>query len=270
MTDFGLIGHPVGHSMSKIMHEAAFDYLGLELTYGLYDVESKDLKLFMDNAVFSGLNVTIPLKQDIIRHMGELSREALIIGSVNTVEFGKKLIGHNTDVFGFMKMLESADVSPLDNSFLVFGAGGAGRAIAFKLAMEKSRVYVYDVDAQRAKNLKHDIMQRLKVNIEVADSIEETMKKADVIVNATPLGMHPGIDRTPVKARLLNPTHTVADIVYNPIKTRLVMEAERAGCKTVSGLDMLVHQGAQALRIWLDIEPPIDIMEEAVIKCLKA
>jgi len=265
MTDFGLIGHPVEHSMSRFMHEAVFSELGLDHTYGLFDVKPDELPLFMKNAVFKGLNVTIPLKTDIVEFMGELSPEALMIGSVNTIEFADKLVGHNTDVLGFMKMLGSIDIDARDSTFLVLGAGGAGRAITFKLAMEKSRVYSYDVDPERCAALTGDILKKTGVKVEQAASIEEGISRVDVLVNATPVGMYPNIDDTPVSSKLLNPALTVVDIIYNPVKTRLIAQAHAKGCKTVGGVGMLVHQGAEALRIWLGIDPPIDIMEKAVL-----
>ena len=268
MTEFGLIGHPVSHSMSKIMHEAAYKSLGLEYSYGLYDVEVDELKLFMENAVFKGLNVTIPLKTEVIKYLDELSKEAMVIGAVNTIEFRNKLIGHNTDVLGFMKLMESSNISVEDKSFLVLGAGGAGRAITFKLAMEGARTYCYDIKSSKTVELAKDVIEKAGVRIEPTQSIEETLKKVDVVINATPIGMHPNIDFTPIPKKFLTPVHTVVDIIYTPKRTRLLMEAEKVGCDTVGGVGMLVHQGAEAFKIWLGQKPPVDEMEEAVNKAL--
>ena len=251
------------------MHEAAYKSLGLDYTYGLYDVTDDELKLFMENAVFKGINVTIPLKTEVIQYLDELSKEAMIIGSVNTIEFGKKIIGHNTDVLGFMKILEDADINVKNKNFLVLGAGGAGRAITFKLAMEGARTYCFDITGNRAKNLANDVIEKVGVRVEPTESIEETMKKVDVVVNATPIGMYPHIDATPIPKKFLTPVHTVVDIIYTPRKTRLLMEAENIGCDTVGGLGMLVHQGAEAFKIWLKQTPPVDEMQKAVEKALQ-
>jgi shikimate dehydrogenase len=271
MTDFGLIGHPVSHSMSKIMHEAAFDKLGLDYTYGLFDTQEHELKLFMDNAKFRGLNVTIPLKVAVLDFLDELSEEAKLIGSVNTIEFIEdKKVGHNTDVLGFMKCLEEAEVDVLDMTFLVLGVGGAGRGIVYKLAMEKARVYVFDVDQRKCKALAEEVLKKVGVRVEpiILDEIEQKMHNVDVLVNATPVGMHPNVDKIPIPSKLMHQALTVVDIVYNPVETKLLKEAGERGCKTVNGVGMLVHQGAEAQKIWLDNKPPIDVMKEAVLKNL--
>ncbi|MFH0862595.1 MAG: shikimate dehydrogenase [Candidatus Altiarchaeota archaeon] len=269
MTDFGLIGHPVAHSMSKVMHEAAFRELGLEYTYSLFDVTEGELGLFIENADFRGLNVTVPLKVAAAKHMRELSNDAAVIGAVNTIEFADGRIGHNTDGIGFIRALEEADVGVDDATFLVLGAGGAGRSIVFKLAMEKARVYVHNRDAKKALELSKDVMTRLSVRVEPVDDIASVMKDVDVLVNATSVGMEPKVDETPVRKKFLHPAITVVDIVYNPQNTRLLLQAKHLGCKTVDGTGMLVHQGAEALRIWLDVEPPIEARREAVLEELK-
>ncbi|MFH1055114.1 MAG: shikimate dehydrogenase [Candidatus Altiarchaeota archaeon] len=265
MTDFGLIGHPVKHSMSKVMHEAAFKELGLDYTYGLFDVNVGELKLFMDNAVFKGLNVTVPLKVEAAKYMDELSDDATLVGAVNTVEFRKGRIGHNTDVTGFMESMREAYIDVDEGTFLVIGSGGAGRSIVFRLAKEKARVYIFDKDYDKASKLAQDVLQKTGVMVEPVYGVVDAIRDVDVLVNATPVGMHPNVDESPIQSNLLNPMLTVVDIVYNPVETKLIMEAKKAGCRTVDGVGMLVHQGAQALRIWLDVEPPIEVMRQAVL-----
>ena len=255
--------------MSKIMHEAAFKELGLNHTYGLYDVQEADLKLFMEDADFKGLNITIPLKTAAVQYMDELSKEAVIIGSINTVEFADdKLIGYNTDVLGFMKCLQEADVDVKNKNFLILGAGGAGRGIVFKLAMEHHRVYSYDTDSEKSSKLCKDVLQKVGVKVEQAQDISDIIGNVDILVNATPVGMHPNIEKTPLVSKYLSPAITVVDIVYNPVETRLLRQARERGCDTVSGIGMLVHQGAEALKIWLDVEPPIEVMKKAVLRKL--
>ena len=263
-----MVGHPVSHSMSKVMHEAAFRELGLDHTYGLFDVTENELKLFMESRKFMGLNVTIPLKTAVVAYLDELSPDAALIGSVNTIEYGGKRIGHNTDVIGFMKSLEDAEVEVSGMTFLVLGAGGAGRGIVFKLAMSNARVYCYDKDSVKAAALANDVYRKVGVRVESVAEIADAIRKADVLVNATPVGMHPKVDESPVMAKLLHPALTVVDIVYNPPETRLLKQAADRGCKTVNGVSMLVYQGAEALSIWLDVKPPIEAMREAVLSNL--
>ena len=256
--------------MSKVMHEAAFRQLGLEYTYGLFDVTEDELGLFMENADFRGLNVTVPLKVAALKHMKELSREAAVIGAVNTIEFKDGRIGHNTDATGFIRSLEEAGVDVGDMTYLVLGAGGVGRSIVFKLAMEKARVYVHNRDALKAQELADEVLKRLSVRAEPVEKVADVMRNVDVLVNATSVGMHPNPDATPISKDLLNPALTVVDVVYNPLETRLLREAKEKGCRTVDGTGMLVHQGAQALNIWLGVKPPIEVMREAVIAELKS
>lgn len=260
------------HSMSKIMHEAAFAYMGLEHTYGLFDVTPEELPLFMENAYFLGLNVTIPLKVAIMEYVDELATEAKLIGSVNTLRYdrikeGFRTVGFNTDVLGLMKCLMEAEVDVLDETFLVLGAGGAGRGIVYKLAMEKARVYNFDVDENKSANLAQEVLHKLDVRVEAVnlEGIKEIIKNVDVLVNATPVGMHPNVDKSPVPSEILHPGLTVVDIVYNPVETKLIRQAQKKDCKTVSGVGMLVHQGAEAQRIWLKNDPPIDVMRAAVL-----
>jgi len=270
MTDFGLIGHPVGHSMSKVMHEAAFRHLDLEYTYGLFDVEEEELRLFMDNANFLGLNVTIPLKTAVAGYMDELSREASLIGAVNTVEFkDKRKVGYNTDSIGFARSLHEAGIDINDQTFLVLGTGGAARGIAFKLAMEKARVYLYGRNTEKLKSLSEDVLDKVGVRVEPVGSIGDVIRKVDVLVNATSMGMYPNINESPVPSDLLYPLLKVVDVVYNPLETKLLADARALGCDTVDGAGMLVHQGAESLRIWLGIEPPIEVMRQAVLDSLR-
>lgn len=255
--------------MSKVMHEAAFRELGLDHTYGLFDVTPEDLELFMENANFRGLNVTIPLKVAVVRFVDELSRDAAIIGSVNTIEFGGQKIGHNTDAAGFIKALEEEGVDVKDQTFLVMGAGGAGRAITFKLALEKARAYNFDKDSAKSKALSSEVLKKVGVRVESVGGVEDVIRKVDVVVNATPVGMRPNMDDSLVPKGLLHDALTVVDIVYNPLETRLLREAKAAGCKTVGGAGMLVHQGAEALRIWLKVDPPVEAMRRAVLDNLR-
>jgi len=255
--------------MSKAMFTAAFRELGLDYSYGLFDVEEDDLRLFIENANFKGLNVTIPLKVRVLDYMDELSDDARLVGAVNTIEFGKGgLIGHNTDADGFMKLLADEGVDVRGMNYLVLGSGGAARAIVFKLAFGGARVYVNDRKPERAQALADEVLRKTDIRVEAAE-LKERIGGVDVIVNATAAGMSPNVDETPVPREALNPSLTVVDIVYNPLKTRLLSDAKEMGCRTVGGVGMLVNQGAEALRIWLDAEPPRDAMRDAILEILE-
>ncbi len=269
MARFALVGHPVGHSMSKVMHEAAFNALKLRHTYDVVDVLGENLSDFVLTSDYSGLNVTIPHKVAVIGYLDGLSDEAKILGSANTVEIkdGKR-IGHNTDVFGFMECAREAGIEVGGKNVLVAGSGGAGRAIAYKLAMDGSKVMVYDTAMEKAMGLAQDITSKLGIRVDYSSDMKAAMDDAEVFVNATPVGMHPKTDASPVPKALLRPDVSVIDIVYNPIETLLLKDARETGCKTAGGVGMLVHQGAQSLRIWLGIDPPIEVMRQAVTKRL--
>lgn len=269
MAKFGLIGHPVSHSMSKVMHEAAFKKLGLSHTYELVDVAPENLDAYMKSVDFDGLNVTIPHKVDVIRSLDSLSEDAKILGAVNTVEFKDwEKIGHNTDVYGFVTLAKEEGISLDKKNVLVLGTGGAGRAIALKLAMQECKVSIYDLDSSRSQKVKDEIWEKIEVEARVAQDIKQAVSEAEVLVNATPCGMHPNVLATPVDPALLHDGLAVIDIIYNPLETELVKKAKDAGLKATGGAGMLVHQGARALEIWLDIEPPTDVMKKALIENL--
>jgi shikimate dehydrogenase len=269
MAQFGLVGHPVSHSMSKIMHEAAYRSLGIKHRYDLFDVSEMELARFMSNADFQGLNITIPHKVSVMAHLDSVEEEAKKIGSVNTIHFKKgRKIGYNTDVYGFMKTAEKAKIKLKDRKVLVLGSGGAGRGIAFKLSIEGANVSLYDTDASRARMLSEDIKEKTGNETITNTNLREGVLWADVLVNATPVGMHPRKDTTPVDKSMLKPQMDVIDIVYNPVKTRLLEDAQSIGCKTAGGVDMLVYQGAKAFQIWFSIEPPVEIMKKAVVSSL--
>jgi len=273
---FGVIGHPITHSLSPIMHEAAFKKLGLPHTYKRFDVPDAWVSDFLEKDVLekrlSGINVTIPHKQKVMPLLDKLSREAEVIGAVNTITFGGKTVGYNTDGIGFVRNLEENKVSVKDNTFLVLGTGGAGRAITFQLTLEGGYVTIADKMTDRAGDLRDSVLDKLGVDIPIIEcnpkSIVEALEGIEVLVNATPVGMHPNVNASVVSAESIPDNTVVADIVYNPLETKLRREAKARGLKTVSGVGMLVHQGAEALRIWLGVEPPIKEMTEAVAGAL--
>lgn len=275
---FGLVGHPVGHSLSPAMHNASFKKLGLDYDYVLFDVEKNDLKKFIENAKkreMVGVNVTIPHKVEVIKYVDKLSREAELVGAVNTIKFGKETVGYNTDGIGCVKALEEAGVKVKDRTILLIGAGGAARSIIFQCTLEGATVLISNRKAERrmAVDLSREVKKKLGKTCEVVDleedSLSKALKEADIMIHATPVGMHPNTEESIISADIIPTDVTVMDIVYNPMETKLLREAKAKGCKTVSGVGMLVHQGAESERIWLNVNPPVDLMRKVVLTGLK-
>lgn len=272
----GVVGHPIKHSLSAIMHEAAFRELGLDYSYGLYDVEKEGLGQFIGSCRKDhiGLNVTIPYKVAVMDFLDEFSREAKLIGAVNTVKFeDKEALGYNTDGIGCILSLKESGMDPQGKKVLVIGCGGAGRAIAFQLALEGARTLLSNRNKTKAERLAGEIRDKTGMQVRATDytkaALEDALKDSDVLINATSAGMLPNANETVVPAGIIPPKVAVMDIVYNPLRTRLLKEASERGCKTIDGTGMLVHQGAESLKIWIDVKPPAEAMKKAVLEALK-
>ncbi len=268
MLYFGIIGHPIGHSVSPAMHNAAFEHLGLDAIYLKFDVRPEHLRDAVLGAKalgFRGLNVTIPHKEAVLKFVKPVGIAGRI-GAVNTVDV-PKLEGYNTDAYGALKALESAGVDVRDKVALVVGAGGAGRAIAFALAERGAFVIVTNRTESRGLKLAEDVRKVGNCIYHPYDRLEELSGKLDLIVNATPLGMKGFDQKIPVPESLVNDV-VVFDTVYNPLETPLIKLAKERGCKVVYGIDMLVYQGAEAFRIWTGIDPPVEVMKRAALRAL--
>lgn len=275
----GLIGYPLGHSVSPAMHNSAFTVLGLDFEYVPFEIESRDLLEGVNGLRalhVAGFNVTVPYKEKIISLLDEVTEVARVIGAVNTVlNQDGRLIGYNTDGAGFIASLkEDAKTDPKDKNVVVLGAGGASRAICVMLAENKvNSLTLADLDEDRAQDLAAYVNSYFgtKVKSLPAKSAElpKAIKKADILVNCTPIGMRPKIDQSPLpKNTKLSAKTLVYDLVYNPQETKLLKEAKAAGCKTCSGLGMLVRQGSLAFTIWTGEEAPVNIMSKAAEQAL--
>ena len=274
----GVIGDPIAHTMSPVMQNAAFRKLGIDYLCVSFRVRKEEL----DKAVegmralnIRGLGVTIPHKVAIIPFLDKLDPLAEKIGAVNTiVNSDGGLTGYNTDAAGFLQALLEKGVKPEGKNIVVLGAGGASRAISFILAERGAHLVILNrqLELDWAEELAHRISQVFKKEVKALELNEENLamvlERADVLINATSVGMSPNIDEAPVPARLLKPELTVFDIVYNPVKTRLLREAEATGAQTIGGLDMLVWQGALAFEKWTGQQAPFDLMKTEAIKAL--
>lgn len=269
----GVFGHPIGHSLSPAMHNAAIEALGLDYIYVPFDVDPADLGRAIEGVRalgIAGVNVTIPHKEAVIQFLDEVEKDALEIGSVNTVwNANGRLIGSSTDGPAFMRSLLETGYLPNGSKAVVLGGGGAGRAISFSLAKAGAEVLIYDEAPGKAEKLAGDVRgvageasARGESQFEKA---AEYLCEASLLVNCTPVGMSPNVDRIPVPEELLRGDMTVYDVVYNPMKTKLLAAAEAKGARTVSGIKMFVYQGAISFATWTGIDPPADNMEAAVL-----
>lgn len=274
---FALIGDPVEQSLSPAMHNAAFRALGLNCAYITLHVPKPmlaDAIAGVRGLDVAGLNVTIPHKISIISLLDELDESANLVGAVNTVKNNRgKLIGFNTDGEGALRALEEKIGSVKGKEVVLLGAGGAARAIAFSLARVGARLTIANRTVPRAQALASAVEQKLSTNVKVASlnraKLIKALKNVDVLINATSVGMHPKIDKTLVRANMMRRGLVVYDIVYKPLRTKLLREARRAGGKTIDGLGMLVHQGALAFEIWTGKRTPIKIMKAAAKRELR-
>jgi len=274
----GVIGDPVEHSVSPAMHNAAFKKMGLDYWYVPFRVKPEKLAeaiAGMRALNIRGLNVTLPHKVAVIPFLDELDPLAEKISAVNTiVNEGGTLTGYNTDATGFLQALLESGVEPKGKNVVILGAGGASRAVSFILAERGSNLVIVNRTLDKARELAgrlSNIFRRetraLKLDEENLTSV---LEEADILVNTTSVGMSPNIDETPVSPTLFKPNLIVFDVVYNPSQTRLLTEAEQAGAKTISGIEMLVWQGASAFEKWTGLKAPAELMREEVIKVLKA
>jgi shikimate dehydrogenase len=270
----GLIGYPLGHSVSPPMQQAAFDHYCLDVRYEVWETEPSQFDALAERLRHPstlGANVTVPYKETVVPLVDDLDDLALQIGAVNTIVNREgKLSGHNTDADGFLKALrELGGFEPVGKRAVLLGAGGVAKAAGFALAGAGVKsLAITDVIGERAQALASSL-GLLGVEVNVLDgeseSLEAALWKCDLVVNCTPMGMKHGTTegRSPLEAKLIPKEALIYDVVYNPIETPLLLAAKQAGARTLGGLAMLVYQGAAAFELWTEKKAPIDIMFEA-------
>jgi shikimate dehydrogenase len=264
-----ILGFPLGHSISPAMQNAAFKANGLDWEYSLYEVAPKELEkaiTLLRETDIIGFNVTIPHKEAVIPLLDDVSGEARQIGAVNTVVNNNgELVGFNTDGTGFiLSLLNDAKFDPKGKKAVVIGAGGASRAVSNLLMINQAAsIVLTDVVEHKAKDLAKAVNGTfVKLN---SKEFQTAVNEADLLVNATPIGMHPKDDQMPIDDKIKIPDHVlVYDLVYNPAQTKLMKKA-RLSC---SGLGMLVYQGAAAFELWANQPAPIEIMRQAAKQAL--
>jgi shikimate dehydrogenase len=271
-----IIGDPVEHSLSPVMHNAAFKELGLNLVYVAFNVTRNELRDAISGAKslgLLGLNVTMPHKNAVMSYLDETDSAAKAIGAVNTIlnERGK-IIGFNTDGKGAMVALQENGVSTDEKKMVLLGAGGAAKAIAFQAAQEVEELVVLNRTSENAEKLAQLLCKKFGNKVKggtlSAEALKEELKTTDILVNATSVGMNPNVNVSPVPSDLLKRDLCVMDIVYNPLETKLLADAKAAGAKVVSGLEMLLYQGAVAFEIWTKCPAPVDAMKKAALSKL--
>jgi len=270
-----VIGNPVAHSLSPALHNAAFNALGLDFVYVAFRVEDLKSALAGMRALqnFRGMSVTIPHKIEIIDYLDDVAEIDRLIGSVNTViNEDNRLYGFGTDGPGALKAIVDAGVNLDGSNLLMLGAGGASRAIAFTLARSAAleKLVMLDINEPMLLSLAADLQRGTSVPVEAellcADSIAKRVAEADIIINCTPVGMHPNVDATLIPEELFREGQTVFDVVYTPLKTRLLRDAESRGCKVISGVEMFINQAVLQFERFTGAAAPVEVMRSVVME----
>jgi shikimate dehydrogenase len=272
----GVIGDPIEHTLSPDIHNAAFNHLKLDFVFLAFRVKAADL----ENAVrgmrglgINGLNVTMPHKSTVISFLDEVDSTVKFLGSANTIlNKNGKLSGFNTDGVGALKAIRENGTEVSEKKVLLLGAGGAAKAIAFALAEKAGELAILNRAAEKAVVLA-DALNRVfgkKIvgNALSPSAVQKNLQDADIMVNATSIGMHPSINQSLVAPQWLRSDLTVMDIVYNPVETKLARDAKAAGAKVISGVEMLIYQGAASFEIWSGCSAPIEVMRKAALNQL--
>ncbi len=275
---YGLIGYPVKHSFSAFMHNAAFAHLGIDAEYRLFEVPPERIEDFFKNTIpekkLKGFNVTVPHKEavyDLMKNIrAALDEASSRMKSVNTVrvEPDGRLEGFNTDGAGFGKDLKEHGIEILKKNVSLIGAGGGAKAIAATIASYKpNKLLIFDIDKSKSLALAAIVKESYPdITAEAVYKIEDLkIAQADILINATPVGMKEA-DPLFVKKEWLHPGIFVYDLIYNPSETKLLRTAREAGCQTANGLGMLLYQGVLAFEHWTHKPAPIEVMRKALLE----
>ena len=273
---YGIIGDPAAHSLSPIIQNTAFKEMGLDCLYIPFQVKNFELRAAIKGIRalnIYGFNVTMPHKIAIIPFLDHLNMVAKRIGAVNTVINNEGILtGYNTDATGFIKALRENGVEPRGKNVVVFGAGGVSRAICFALAEIDCVISIVNRTIDRAWQLANLVSivssQKVKSFGTLSQNIHMVLDEADIVVNATSIGMGETIGKSIVTADLLNSSMVVFDTIYNPVETQLLKDAKKIGAKAIGGVDMLLWQGAIAFKKWTGVDAPFEIMANELNRVL--
>ena len=264
---FGVIGDPIGHSLGPLVHNAAYRHLGLDDVYVAFRVPKEDLLSFIDDARefgIGGLSITVPHKETVLHKLDRVDGAVKSVGAANTVVFENgQTVGYNTDYRAAMESLEAAmggrqgDRSPVQGkTAIILGAGGVAKAICAGLVRRRAKVVIAARTARRGEKLAQ------RFSCKTIDWTARHMVSADILLNCTPLGMHPNVDETPFEKHHLKPSMTVFDTVYNPESTLLIKDARSRSCRVVTGADMFIRQAALQFQLFTRSDAPAERMHE--------
>lgn len=274
---YGVIGDPIAHSLSPTLHNAAFEALKMDCAYLAFHVKSGEL----ENAIrgmrglgIAGLNVTMPHKSAVLPFLDEVEQTARFLDSVNTISNRNgKLLGFSTDGVGALNALKLNGVDLCGKKVLLLGGGGTAKAVAYALAREVGELVILNRSPQKIASLVENLNRQFRAQVAGGllepSSLRQNLQDADVLINATSVGMYPDEAHSLVEPTLLKPDLTVMDVVYNPVETKLAKDAKKAGAKVISGVEMLIHQGAASFEIWTGKPAPIDVMRKAALNRLE-
>ncbi|MFC1538771.1 shikimate dehydrogenase [Candidatus Latescibacterota bacterium] len=279
---FGVIGHPIAHTLSPRMHNRAISEMGIDAVYVPFNV----LPEFLPHAIKSiislgvkGMNITVPYKTEVIKYLDNLSDVARAVGAVNTIINDNSVLkGDNTDVYGFEKCLEvEGGLLTFPDKVCILGAGGAARGVVYACLIRKEvrEVTVINRTFSKAKKLAEELFHVTgKAPIPMKadeETFEKILPNAGLIINTTTIGMHPDVGLSAVRnSSLFHEGQIACDIIYNPLKTKFLSDAASRGAKTVGGLAMLAYQGARSLSLWTGKEAPVEVMLDSLKEKLGA
>ena len=282
MKRFAVIGHPVSHSLSPLLHNTAYSLLGLECSYEAVDVGphllGEAVRDFKERG-YCGLNVTIPHKEAIVKFVDTQSDESKAARAVNTVMFDNgRAYGHNTDVYGVAASLERYRTEIQGRLAVVLGAGGSARAIVYALCgrFAPSEIVIANRSVERAEELiadlkSHAMRTSLRATSLPGADLDLLLPQATLVINATSIGMYPAVDQSPIGDDAgFHPGQIALDLIYTPLETRFLNQASRCGARTISGLEMFLHQGARSFEIWLGRQMPVEDLRPVIVNELKS
>jgi shikimate dehydrogenase len=274
----GVIGDPIEHTLSPTIQNAAFNHLKLDFVFLAFHVTAAELENAMRGMRglgIHGLNVTMPHKSTIINHLDTVDSAVQFLGSANTIlNKDGTLSGFNTDGVGALNTLRENGINLSDKKVLLLGAGGAAKAIAFSFAQEAGSICILNRAPEKAAVLADALNcvfgTKVMGGALSSSAVQDNVQDADILVNATSVGMHPQVDQSLVAPQWLKSDLAVMDIVYNPVETKLAKDAKAAGAKVISGVEMLIYQGAASFKIWTGKSAPIEVMRKAALTKLGA
>lgn len=268
-----IIGNPVRHSLSPVMHNAAFEHLHINAVYVAFQPQSAQKAIeAMKTLGIQGASITIPFKVELVSLCDEVDNLALEIGSVNTlININGKVKGYNTDGNGLIKALEHHAVDYVNKNVLIIGNGGSARAIAYTLAHNNAHITICGRNETNVMHLVHDLHHHCtSVNSCLLHDLHpDTTLPFDIIINTTPVGMSPHVDTSPINEDCIHQPQIIVDIIYSPRETMLIKKARNKGCKTITGEYMLLYQACMQFELWTGKPAPFEIMYNALTQALQ-